>query len=681
VKRALPLLLAVLACGCATTATRPWVDDALLQYDPTKYADDAAVILYRADKTTLELEGSESLTRRERHEVIAVRGEAGFWMAEVKVPYRAQDTLAGFRARLVQPDGSKQEFDAKSFLSDVSASGERQVNAAFFRFPDVRVGSILEYWWVVEGEKFWAADEQETLGEYPVKRYEFELTAAKPLVVETIEWNDAQPIDVRTFADGRHQLHFALNDLPPRQRVDFAPHFSFTEPRWAWRVLAWRDKKLSYDWLRDWSNVVEGNGRRFYTDGKLERGFDQTLDAAEVAACKGEVPCLVGLAQRFVLTDAEDVDKWDRAEPLAAAYASGKTSIVERALMMRLLLVRAGLDVWLAYGTDALSNQLAPGFPRLEQFNHLFVYLPVQKGLPSALTIDPDCQFCAPGTLTARHRDQRIYVFRTRQEVSDFATEGRWEFAKGDPAPISERKFTHVARVEADGTINDTITTATAGLEINRPYDDFKHREGKLLRREADEWNRSNGQKSIDSAHWKECKRSTGRCMWVSKLRFPSQAWKVGNTWAVHLGFLNSIHAELFDAEERKVDVHFTGDDRSVVEVLELTAPQGTRLVSVPSPQNFNAGSLRTSVEVERTPTGARVTRRLDTVIGFEPHAQYAKLREAADAFKRTRQLVLEFAPVEAAAPAPASVPGEGAVKSGEGRPVGGARDPKQLPH
>ncbi|MFT3711684.1 MAG: DUF3857 domain-containing protein [Archangium sp.] len=638
-------LVCLLLTGCATTATRDWVDDATLQFDPTKYSDDAAVILYRSDKTTLQLEGSESLTRRERHEVIAVRGEAGFWMAEVKVPYRAQDTLAGFRARLVQPDGSKQEFDAKNFLSDVSARGERQVNAAFFRFPGVKVGSILEYWWVVEGEKFWAADEQETLGEYPVKKYEFELTAAKPLVVETIEWNDAQPIDVRTFADGRHQLRFTLNDLPPRERVDFAPNFTFSEPRWAWRVLAWRDKKLSYDWLRDWSNVVEDNGKRFYTEGKLEKGFDQQLDTADVGACKGDVACLVGLAQKFVFSDAEDVDKWDRAEPLALALASGRTSIVERALMMRLLLERAGVEAWVAYGTDALSNQLAPGFPRLDQFNHLFVYLPRQKGLQTPLTIDPDCHFCGPGMLTSRHREQRIYVFRTRQEVSDFATEGRWETAFGSAAPISEKRFTHVARVEADGTVSDTITTRTSGLEANRPFDDFKHRERKLLQREADEWNRSNGMKSISDAHWSECKRSKGVCSWSSKLRFPAQAWKNGDNWTVHLGFLNSIHSELFDAEERKLDVHFTWDDRSVVEVLELTAPMGTRLVSVPPPQNFNAGSLRTSVEVERTPTGARVTRRIDTTIGFENKARYPELRAAADAFKRARQLVLEFAP------------------------------------
>lgn len=640
--RALMSLLAVLGSGCATTASRAWVDDAKLKFDPAKYPDDAAVILYRKDKTTLEEDGSEAVTRHEKHEVIAVRGEAGFWLAEVTVPHRAQDKVTGFRARLIQPDGSTQEFEARDFLSDVSASGERQFNAYFFRFPNVRVGSILEYWWVVEGDGWWNADEQETLGEFPVKLYEFELTAAKPLVVETIEFNGASPIQVRSLASGEHQLLFSLADLPRREKVDFAPHFTFSEPRWAWRVLAYRNKAISYDWLRDWKDVVERNAGRFFTDAELTKGFDHRLDAAN---CDGA--CLVERAQDFVRSRTELVSKWDRAEPLAATLASGKASIVERALMMRLLLERAGLDAWLAYGTDAMSKQVAPGFPRLAQFNHLFVYLPAQKGLATPMTIDPDCEFCAPGQLTARHRDQRIFVFRASKQVSRVAVEGRWDTALASAAPSSARRFTHRAQVEADGAISDEVVTTTLGLEARGPSDDFQYREKKLKRREVDEWHRSNGLKQLDSARWGECKRTLGKCEWTSKLKFPGQAWKTESGWAVQLGFLNAIHSELFDAEQRALDVHFTWDDRAVVEVLELTAPPGTRLVSVPSPVNVNAGSLRASVEVERTPSGARVTRRLDRSVGFEPKTRYDELRAAADAFKRARQLVLNFAPAK----------------------------------
>jgi hypothetical protein len=634
-------LLLLLVSGCATTATRPWVDDDKLRYDPSRYVDDAAVVLYRSDKTALELQGSESFTRRERHEVTVVRGEAGFWLAEVSVPYRAQDRLLGFQARLIQPDGTRREFDAKNFLSDVSAKGERTVNAHFFRFPEVKVGSVLEYWWVVEGDRFWNADEQETLGEFPVQLYEFELTAAKPLVVETIEFNGASPIEVRSRANGEHQLRFSLRDLPRRERVDHMPHFSFTEPRWAWRVLAWRQGKLSYDWLREWTDVVESNGERFYVSDDTLKGFDATLDRA---GCN-DVPCLVARAQSFIHSRVVGGGSWNRAEPLAQALASGKASVVERALMARVLLERAGVEAWLAYGTDALSVQLAPSFPRLAQFDHLFVYLPAQKGLAAPMTVDLDCGFCKPGELTARHRDQRIFVFRTEREISDLKTVGRWETALATPAPRSERRFTHLATLDAEGAVRDVVTTRTTGLEAGSEVEQFEQHRERLKQRESDEWNRASGLKVMQEATWGSCERAKGQCEWSSKLTFPGHAWRSGAGWSVQLGFLNAAHDELFDAEERKVDLHFKWDDTATVEVLELEAPPGTKLQTVPAPVFVSAGSLRATVDVERTEKGARVTRKLERVLGFESKSRYPELRAAADAFKRARFLVLTFAP------------------------------------
>ncbi|MFO0593684.1 MAG: DUF3857 domain-containing protein [Myxococcaceae bacterium] len=636
------VLLALLACGCATTVERAWVTDAQLAYEPERYPDDAAVILYRGDKTTLEVNGSASTSRVERHEVIAVRGENGFWLAEVKVPYRAQDTLAGFRARLVQPDGTRKEFDAKSFLSDVSGKGERTLNAHYFRFPEVKVGSILEYWWVIESDGLYRADEQETLGSYPVKLYEFELAAAKPLVVETIEWNGAAPIQQQEWSNGEHHLRFSLTDLPRREPEDFAPHFSFVEPRWAWRVLAWRDRGVSYDWLRDWKDVVERNGRRFYFEPELFKGFSLSIDPA---GCN-DVPCLVSRGFNAIVDRTVDWNiAWGRAENLQSALTSGAASITERAVMLRSMLERAGVEAWLAYGTDALAQQLSPGFPRFEQFDHLFVYLPRQKGLDLPMTIDPDCDFCTPGQLTARHRGQPIYVFKTQPVLSSSLTEGRWDTANGPAAPASEKRFTHAATIQADGSIDDTISTESLGLDAERWSEDFKHRNDKLRQREVDEWARSSGLAEVKTSTWGECEHRKARCQWKSDARFPAQAWKSGDGWAVHLGFLNAAFSDLFDPERRTADVHFTWDDFSLVEVLELTAPPNTRLVLMPPPVNVNAGSLRASVKVERTPTGARVTRRLDRSIGVEPKSKYDDLRAAADAFKRARQLVLTFAP------------------------------------
>lgn len=633
----LMLLPPLLLLGCATAPRPKWVDDAQLQYDATKYPDDAAVVLYRAEKTALVEDGNNSFTRRERHEVTVVRGEAGFWLAEVKVPWRATEKLLGFHARLVQPDGSRREFDAKDFLSDVSSKGERSANAHFFRFPDVRVGSVLEYWWSIEAERFWGGDEQDTLGEFPVRRYEFELTAAKPLVVETAVFNGASPIEVRENGNGQHQLRFTLLDLPRREKVDFAPHWTFTEPRWAWRVVAYRDRAVTHDWYRDWKDVVERRGAAFL-EAKLYDGFAERLDAQGCDAL-----CLAGRARDLIHARTSSAGvRWDRAEPLAAALSSGKASTTERALMMKVLLERAGVQTQLAFGTGSLARQVSPSFPNLEQFDTLFVVLPVQPGVARPVTLDPTCGFCAPGTLTARHRDEQIYVFETKKTVLGAnVTEGRWVSAVAEPAPRAERRITHRARVEADGAVADEVAVEAVGLDADVSVEDFKQRPKKLLEHERGAWRRSSPLAEVTNATRGDC--VAGRCTWATKARFPSQAWKDDGGWNVHLGFLSAAHQALFDDPERTLDVHFGWDDADLREVVELTAPPGTKLVTWPEPVRVTAGNLRVEVVVERTADGARITRSLGWKLGVGLKAEYPELRAAADAFKRARQVVLTF--------------------------------------
>ena len=198
------------ATGCATTGAADFVATSALKFDPAQYPEDAALVLFRADHTELVESGSEDWTHHSRHEVIAVLGEGGFDLAEVKVPLWAKSKLLRFNARVVQPDGTEQRFDGAQLLSDASGKGELDSNAKFFRFADVRVGSVLEYAWTVESPGLWSADDQDTLGSFPVRRYEFELTATKALVLETIEFNGGSPIQVRTLGDGRHQLRFEL---------------------------------------------------------------------------------------------------------------------------------------------------------------------------------------------------------------------------------------------------------------------------------------------------------------------------------------------------------------------------------------------------------------------------------------------------------------------------------------
>lgn len=647
-RRAGWLLVTLALAGCATTFKPRWVDDARLAWDAAKYPDDAAVVLFRADRTQLLEDGSNAVTRRTRHEVIAVQGEGAFWLAEVKVPFRAVDTLLEFSARLVQPDGSRQEFDARGFLGTKAGRGERDANASVFRFPNVKVGSVLEYRWVIESENFWNADSQDTLGRYPVKHYEFELTASKPLVLETLASNTTTPISVRTAGNGEHSLQFTLDDLPAMASVDFAPHWTFTEPRWAWRVLGYKDRAVTYDWLREWHDVVDSQGAKLFTDEKLTEGFAAKVD---VSGC-ADVRCKVARALVPVreATHTRGVAS-RRLEPLAKVWSSGAASTTERALMLKVLLEREGLETWLAYGTDFLSWQPSPTFPNFEQFNHLFVYLPAQAGLPAPLVVDAACDTCAVGQLTPRNAGQPLYVFRTTSTLGRSTTEGRWVRPEAETAPGSLFRLAHRARVGADGTLFDEVALEARGREAESSLERFERRAHKLDDDERGAWRRANPLAALRSAKHEACARLAGRCAWRDEVEFPLQATRDGERWLVHLGFLRASRDTLFDAPDREVDVHFSWDAEAVEEVLELTAPEGTALEAVPAPVRREAGPMRAEVRVERTPGGAKVTRRLSWTLGVVRRAEYADLRAVADVFKQARRQVLVFSPVAGATP------------------------------
>jgi hypothetical protein len=629
---------ALLGAACATPGPR-FVSAARLEFDASKYPDDAAVVLHRADKTEL-VTANDWYTRYERHVVSAVLGEGGFDLAEVRVPLRSTWKLLRFDARVVQPDGTEQRFDAAQLLSDSSGKGEHDLNAKFFRFPDVRVGSVLEYSWLVKVPELWNADEQDTLGNFPVRHYEFELTSARQLVLGTIVFNGGSPITVRTLADGRHQLQFELANLPRRKTADFSPHWTFTEPRWAWRVLAYQDRGLNTDWLRNWKDVVERKGRAFFVDDALEKGLAVPLD---VTGC-ADVKCKVERAMKLMVERTTTLGvPWSRQEKLASALASGKTSVVERALLLKFLLAREGLDVWLGYGTGKLSQQAAQDFPRLAQFDHLFVFLPAQQGLAREVAVDPSCDYCGFGQLPDWFQGTPLYVFKSRPNLGDVLTADRWVHLGEVESPASRFVVKHQAELHPDGTLSAEISVRVFGNTAQA------HRERsvqwpakKLAKSEQETLSRVSPLAKVDSAKWAECSPSS--CGWDTRVEFPLEASADGQRWLVPTTVLWPLWEGVFESPKRELDVHFA-DQEALDEVWELTVPAGLELVDVPKPLTFAVQGFSGEVSFEKTAQGARVRRKATRDVGVVPKADYPALREAVEGFRRGRREVLVFAP------------------------------------
>ncbi len=634
------LLLLALTSGCATERAVHFADDATLRFDPSRYPDDAAVVLLREDRTRL-VSGNLDHTVFSRHEVIAVLGEGGRWLGQVKIPFNSKWAFADFSARIIRPDGTKEVFTDTALLSDTSGKGERDSNARFFTFPNVSVGCILEYDWSVDAPGTWNADEQDTLGNYPVKKYRFELTASKPLQLDTIEMNGTAPIEVRTGNDGSHTLRFELRDLPARSDTDAAPHWTFTEPRWAWRVLGYKSLSVTYDWARDWKDVVKWKGDLFFTDGKLQRGFDVKLETTD---CTGAA-CWAERALRLVKkqTVSTGVD-WNRTENLMDAWKSGKASDVERALMVRELLVARGLDVWLAYGTGKLNRQAMPTFPNSSQFDRLFVYVPAQRGVKEPFALDPACNACTATQTDGAYAGIPLFVFKTTAPLGTPITQGRWERVWLDAAP-SRYLVKHTAKLVSNGgpygDLLDELTIEGRGPQAAGDVEHHSSSKFDLMSDSRRRARQSSPTAEVESADWDPCNDEV--CGWHANLKFPAEAPKDGDRFLVPTSFLRDSLEEYLLSSKRQVDLHFQTPDH-FEEVAELRVPEDLKLVSVPKPVSLDVDGFTVQVRFEPTPDGVRITRQLDHDVLSISKDKYERVQAAVEAFRKARREVLVFA-------------------------------------
>jgi len=639
------LVALVVSSGCATTSqlSTDWLTPDVLAHDASKYPDDAAVVLYRADRYLLETTGGNS-SERLSHVAIAVQREGGFDLAEVRVPFNARQELLVLKARVLQPDGTIKELSPRDVLVDTNGKGERDTQAKFFRFPDVRLGSVLEYLWVVRTPWILATEDQETLGAFPVKAYDFELTGSRRLVLETIEYNSTQPIDVTLLDDGRHRLRFSLRDLPPREPEQWMPHWTFTEPRWAYRVLGYKVSTLvTNNWYREWTDVVEAFARRAMVEPGTFDGFTARPDLSKCTDAR----CKVLTATDWLREKTSTLGvATDRELKLAEAFQSGKASNRERVMMLRKVLDEAGVDVKFAATTQLLARQTARSFPEWEQFDRLLVYVPAQPSIPRPIAIELEAEYCPAGTLSPTVAGQPAFVFTLLGGVvGDGLMQGEWVTLDAEPTVQPGRRDVHAARLEADGTLVDDHEMRVEG-ELSEPWQHHKL-----------SWRTRDFERDLEAratavsrltrstrARWLDCDRLEGRCGYAVTLQAPRYAVRDGAAWLVPLKVLTPLY-EVFDVRERRHEVHIGGGVGPVEETIELAAPPGFHATKVPDTVTESVPGLSVRITAERTKTGVKVSRRVVLTPGRYPKEAYPAMRDTLERFQAVRNTVLTFEP------------------------------------
>ena len=133
--------------------TQPTPDELKMTSDPAA-PDAPAVYLFREEIVNDKM---HSHTTYARIKILTEKGKEQF--SEIEIPYQKDasgESVSNVEGRTIEPDGTVVPFTGKPFNKEVVKSGDVTVMEKVFSLPDVRVGSIIEYRYLLtyEGNYF-----------------------------------------------------------------------------------------------------------------------------------------------------------------------------------------------------------------------------------------------------------------------------------------------------------------------------------------------------------------------------------------------------------------------------------------------------------------------------------------------------------------------------------------------
>jgi hypothetical protein len=625
------------AVGCNATLPPNWASDAWLHPAGRPFPAAPAVDLYRADRVLLYPARGGGYSLFQHAEAIEIRTEAGKAFADVRVAFGSSGELTDLRARRVDPDGTVTVIPRERMLEQkAEAEKNTATSLRVFRFPDVRVGSILEYVATIQYDNaIFNYHPQPVLTALPTLHYEGEFHGNKHIIYGVRAYNFKTHLNESEDADMRH-VTFAVDDLPAHVNEDWAPHPSFDEPWWAYGIRAMTNGTVTVDELNEWNTALRAWGTTVYS-GKLTSGLSAKVP---FEACQNKA-CRVDAAVDFVRTQTRftGFGTFDAMRPMKQVLEGHQATGFEKAVLLRQLLDDGGVEARVAGTARAWTTAVDLEFPTVNSFNHLLVHVPLQKAIPVPLWIDPSCEYCRAGELPAETRgvDAVIFynsVFLSQPQASVVRTIG------SAPAADEEAE-SYEAVLDERGRLEVHVTDVLRGVRARetRLYKAGWTDEQRLKNAE-DLAHRRSPTAEVSSFKDDPCDPLKGECRDEFAFSISGYATLDGNRLIVPLSILNSRWTESLTREKRARDVVLTRADR-LDETLRIHLPAGFEPLHLPENVSVDSSALRVSLSAEKEPGGIVIHRRSEERIGRFPKGEYPGIRQAVRKFVEWRNLTL----------------------------------------
>jgi hypothetical protein len=645
--------LACLICsGCGSAASWQWAPPQSLPKPPAAGTDHPAIVLSRHDTYDLVTDINDNHLSFQRHQVIAILGEAGFNQAQVTIKLKDDDRLVLLKARTISPSGEVHEVEPEMVIEDqakveVARDEHERITVRKFRFPGVKVGSLLEYVWRRERPGWFAFFSEEIADEIPVAHYRLEFRMAPEVRYAFKLYNATQPFRTEE-ANGVRRVTLDLDNIPAVEDEPYALAWQLHAPWWAFRARSFRlTRRHSYSGIDSWDSVYERDAEKLDAGAaKLTKGVDLR---APTSGCQ-DPRCTIEKAWAFV-RDRTDLDGWGLGKeprPMSEVLADGRARAFEKALLLAYVLRSANVVAYLAWTARDPGLAFDHEFPSRGRGDHVLVFVPAQPGVDRALFLDPSCEACAVGQIPVWDADREALVVATRAStvLGTHVTTGFVPIT-GEVKAENSRTLVHLAELKADGSARDVLTVTRGGSSaVDRRLHTRSWPPAKWRKEAESTFGGRMPNARIERHEPVSYDKVKGVGRESITVELPSLGVIEGERMLVPLSLLGVRWDDTFVKKRRTRDisVRFALAD---VEEIVMRLPPGYAVAELPPAERASAPALEVAFEAKAEPGQVRVRRELRLRQGHYGLAAYPEIQRVMQTFIgwRKQALVLKRAP------------------------------------
>ncbi len=628
------LALCLCAAGCRAHLDAMLIDPgALPRAEPADPARFDYQVLLQEDRWAFRVDPREVYTEYGDHQVLKVLTESGRSVASQKFLWPAKTELMDLRAQVVSPDGRVERLQpSQRFWTE--ASGEEGVAQLAFQLPNVQVGSVVEFHYVVSVPILLREANRTLSSQVPIAHYRMEIDVETGLGYVVRAYHVTKQIHEEDALAYR-QLTWAADDIEALSAEDFV---SDESARWLYRNTEYALGEVRIPIASGWDDVYRGEIRKL-SSPYFSEGFNERLGALDCPDAR----CIVQRAWSKVheLTDTTETgDVWD-ARPLKTVVASHYATRHEQAVLFREFLAQAGLASDLVFVTGQYGIPLDTGFPTTLH-DDVVVWVRPARGLPQGMFVDASCEECQPGVVrdVIDHGDGVVAwgVWNDEaDEINKVEPHGRLTLVAGEGRAVGASEVEFELQVAENGDLEveetwyGTGATATGWRKQERRQE--RAVEAELARGITQRFPTAKLERFAPLS----CNKSIGRCTLKLLYRVPSGATRAGDQLLVPLRSLGTQYDKTFTQESRTREIHIR-EGNTTRETLRMKLPKGWKVLEAPRPFDALGAGFTTHVSVAQEEGAWVLKRELKRTQGHWPISSYRDARAAVRGYADVRQ-------------------------------------------